>query len=178
MKRFVSAANAVSGLALAALCAIAVPAGAVGVPATAHHVLSVKRCDPQFQAGTGGFTPAFYAGPRYRWTDVYGYPYLQPPIQPSGSLAIDYVNATSNTMTKIDFGLVANGRLVAEVRDVGTFSPGAEIQHTFGISPNAFPLGTALARCVPLRVTYKDGTIWRNPHLPALRRSIYAPPGR
>ncbi len=79
-------------------------------------------------------------------------------------------------MTEIEFGLVANGRLVAEVRDVGTFSPGAEIKHKFGLNPNVFPLQTSFAKCVPLHIKFADGTKWRNPNLPALQRSIYAHP--
>ena len=72
----------------------------------------------------------------------------------------------AGVMTDIEFGLVANGRLVAEVRDVGTFSPGAEIKHQFGLNPNVFPLQTALSRCVPLRIIFADGTTWKNGHLP------------
>jgi hypothetical protein len=61
---------------------------------------------------------------------------------------------------------VANNRLVAMVRDRGTFSPKAEIKHVFGISDNVFPLGTALTSCVPVRITYENGTVWNNPAMP------------
>jgi hypothetical protein len=83
---------------------------------------------------------------------------------------------TSEVMKDIEFGLVVHGNLVAEVRDVGTFSPGAEIKHEFGISPNVFPIQTSFARCVALKITFADGSKWKNPHLPALRRSIYGHP--
>ena len=53
--------------------------------------------------------------------------------------------------------------MVAEVRDVGTFSPGAEIKHQFGLSPNVFPLGTSIVECVPLKITFVDGSKWKNP---------------
>jgi len=46
----------------------------------------------------------------------------------------------------------------------------------FGLSPNVFPLGTGLARCIPLHIRFADGTTWKNPHLPALQRSIYRHP--
>jgi hypothetical protein len=56
---------------------------------------------------------------------------------------------------------VARGQLIAEVRDVGRFSQGASIKHGFGLDPNVFPTGSALHQCVPLRVTYHNGTVGR-----------------
>jgi hypothetical protein len=170
----------------AAALAVALGAGAQAAPALAvtsphAHVIAIKKCSPT-QTTTAqpiGFSPGFYPlGPRYYWDDVYGYPYYQRPValNSSGSLAIDYVNVTPFTAHTIEFGLIANGRLVAEVRDVGKFSPNIEIKHSFGLDPNVFPLSTALAQCVPLRVQYNDQPDWVNPHLPALRRAIYAQP--
>ena len=157
---------------------VAVPL-ALAVPE--HHAeqrIAIKRCEPSRSVTTTpayGFTPAFYPRGRYYWDDVYGFPYYQRPVavNESGTLAIDYVNVTPTVMRSIEFGLIANGRLVAEVRDVGTFSPNVEIKHQFGLNPNVFPLSTALARCVPLRITYADQATWVNPRLPALRRQIY-----
>jgi hypothetical protein len=63
--------------------------------------------------------------------------------------------------------------LVAEVRDVGTFSHGAEIKHTFGLSPNVFPISTGLPECVPLRITYENGKVWHNPRLPHANPGLY-----
>jgi len=120
-----------------------------------------------------GYVPGYYPHGPYRWPDVYGYWYYQPPIATNATLAIDFVNITEKTIRSIDFGLLARGQLIAEIRDVGTFSPNVEIKHVFGLDPNVFPIGTALPACVPLRVTYQDGTTWTNPHLPSLRRSIY-----
>ncbi len=146
------------------------PAGAVTVTGPPIHV---STCDPQLNAAPM-YGPAFYPANPWYWRDVYGYRYYQPPIaNATASLGIDYTNITNAVMKQIEFGLVANGRLVAEVRDVGTFSPGAEIKHSFGLSPNVFPLQTALPHCVPLRIEFADGTEWKNPHLPALRRSMY-----
>jgi len=79
-------------------------------------------------------------------------------------------------MHTIEFGLVANGVLRAEVRDVGTFSPGAEIKHSFGISANVFPIQTGLPQCIPLRITFADGSKWRNPALPHKNEKIYLHP--
>jgi hypothetical protein len=145
---------------------------------TMPHPIAVSACNPQRNTSMGvGYVPAYFpAGPYWGWPSVYGYNYYQPPVEHNPTLGIDYKNATAAVMKQIEFGLIAKGELVAEVRDVGTFSPGAEIKHEFGLSPNVFPLGTSLVECVPLKITFEDGTKWRNPHLPALHRSIYGKP--
>jgi len=138
--------------------------------------INVQNCNPQRNNYMAtGFTPAFYpGGPYWGWPSVYGgYNYYQYPVQGNPTLAIDYHNATTIVMTDIEFGLVARGEMLAEVRDKGTFSPGAEIKHEFGLSPNVFPIRTGLTQCVPLKITFADGTKWTNPRLPALRASIY-----
>ncbi|HTX60080.1 MAG TPA: hypothetical protein VMH02_10445 [Verrucomicrobiae bacterium] len=158
------------------------PEGKHGTP---HRILTspplkVTNCSPkQNNYVASGFTPAYYpGGPYWGWPSVYGpaFTYYQYPVQGNPTLAIDYTNATGIVMKQIEFGLIARGELVAEVRDVGTFSPGAEIKHEFGLNPNVFPLHTGLAQCVPLKITFDDGTKWINPHLPALRRQLYQHP--
>ncbi len=160
-----------------ALSAMAVAVQAACGPAAALqqvHPLQVTACDPSRNVvAARGWVPAYYPAGPYYWPSVYGVRYYQPPIRTANaSLNIAYTNTTAKTMKEIEFGLIANGNLVAEVKDVGTFSPGAEIKHEFGLNPNVFPLQTALARCVPLRISFEDGTKWRNPHLPALRRKL------
>jgi hypothetical protein len=145
--------------------AIAQPSMAI-VPA-ASRLVSVTECHPQRSYDRGVYGPAYYPFTPYYWTDPYGLRYRQLPVEPaSGTLSIDYMNISTKVMKTIDFGLVARGELVAEVRDVGTFSPHAEIKHQFGLDPNVFPLRTALAQCVPLRIIFADGTTWKNAHLP------------
>ncbi|MGA8534474.1 MAG: hypothetical protein WB615_10240 [Candidatus Tumulicola sp.] len=143
------------------------------------HPLKVTTCNPQRNTYmAGGYTPAYYpGGPYWGWPSVYGgYSYYQYPVERDPTLSIDYSNATNVVMKDIEFGLIARNQLVAEVRDVGTFSPGAEIKHQFGLNPNVFPLGTSIVECVPLKITFVDGTKWRNPHLPALHKNIYGKP--
>ena len=144
---------------------------------TIHHPLHVTNCHPQqgqvYAPAYVGYAPGFYPGYPYYWGDVYGARFYQPPISTSNpTLSIDYSNATSQVMSSIEFGLIARGELVAEVRDVGTFSPGAEIKHRFGLSPNVFPLQTSLVECVPLRIHFQDGTKWVNPNYHQYRREI------
>ncbi|HEV8022576.1 MAG TPA: hypothetical protein VGP41_14975 [Candidatus Lustribacter sp.] len=164
----------------AATPALAQMSMANGAPPTAS-VVRVNRCDPQLQqpAVAGpyvGFAPGYYPGrgPYYRWNDVYGYRYNQAAMLPAnGTLYLDYVNVTHKEMTTIEFGLIANGHLVAEVRDVGKFSPNIEIKHEFGLSPNVFPIQTGLPQCPALRITFADGTKWVNPRLPRLEHKLY-----
>ena len=149
----------------------------------ANQIIKVSHCHPSLnlmQSGGyyGGFTPGFpgYYGAGY-WGDVYGARFYQPPVTTaSPQLAIDYVNVSHDVMRQIEFGLVANGVLVAEVKDVGTFSPGAEIKHRFSISANVFPIQTGLPQCVPMHVVYESGAKWRNPALPPKNQHIYYHP--
>jgi hypothetical protein len=178
MLRFFVRAAAATSIAALFASGVATPAIAqTSNPAAATHLIQVNRCDPQQSNSTvvyGGYSPAFYPAGPYYWRDPYGFRYAQPAIvSTNGTLYLDYMNVGHGAMKTIDFGLVANGRLVAEVRDVGTFTPGAEIKHQFGLNPNVFPLRTALPHCVPLHIVYADGQTWSNPHLPAMQRAIY-----
>jgi hypothetical protein len=160
---------------LAALMLLATTAAALAQPAPSA-LVNVTTCDPQKSISMpaySAFAPAFYPLTPYYWTDPYGFQYSQlAPIPANGTLSIDYTNVTSKVMTTIDFGLLARGRLVAEVRDVGKFSPNVEIKHQFGLDRNVFPLRTALSTCVPLHIIYADQTTWTNPHLPAADRHM------
>ena len=160
--------------AIALLGALTLPLLTSAAAMSPTHPVNVTTCDPAINhPAPRPFVPGYYPPGSYYWQDVYGYRYHQPPYERTASLAIDYTNQSKKPMKQIEFGLVANGRLVAEVRDVGTFSPGVEIQHVFGLNPNVFPLRTGLAKCVPLKIEFVDGSKWRNPRLPALRRELY-----
>jgi hypothetical protein len=168
-------------LSTSAVLAASTPvASQTHAPASASPV-QVKKCEPRqgrTTVSSAGYTPGYYPGSRYTWRDPYGHRYYQYPVTSTAhtttpTLNIDYVNTGPKPLKEVEFGLVAKGHLVAEVRDVGTFSQGAEIKHSFGLSPNVFPLGTGLAQCVPLRATYEDGTTWTNPRLPQANSSIY-----
>ena len=107
--------------------------GVETMPATqqlhAHDLIHVSNCHPSMNEMTS-YPPAYYpyAGRPYGWTNVYGYAYTMPPVTTtSPALQIDYRNVYTKTMKDIEFGLVARGVLVAEVKDVGKFSPGAEV---------------------------------------------------
>jgi hypothetical protein len=95
------------------------------------------------------------------WIDPWGRPYSEPGTR--ASVSIDFVNSGSQAATAVDFGLVVSTVLVAEMRDTGTFAPGAQISHTLGVSAQALPVRNA--RCVPLRVQWADGTSWKSAEL-------------
>jgi hypothetical protein len=150
---------------------------------TMPHPIQVNACNPQRNVSYNyaGYTPGFYPsyglyGRYWGYPSVYGATYYQYPVENDPTLGIDYVNATHHVMKQIEFGLLVKGNLVAEVKDVGTFSPGAEIKHKFGLSPNVFPLQTSYAKCIPLKISFEDGSHWKNPHLPAYRASMYGRP--
>jgi hypothetical protein len=118
-----------------------------------------------WQAGYGTYAPYGYYGPNRGYVRS-SYPYrggsyYEPATAPS--LSIGYANTAAQPATSIDFGLVAKGHTVAVVRDVGTFSTNAKIEHVFTLSPNVFPLGTDVLHCVPLHIAYSDGTAWSRP---------------
>lgn len=146
--------------------------------ATASVPVRVAKCEPRAHPfdPASGYSTAYYrtAGP-YSWYDVYGHPFQQPHVtRATPILAIDYTNVTSKPIKQIDFGLVSGGKLVTEVRDVGTFAPGSEIKHEFGITEEA--LASGASQCVPLRSTFADGTTWKNPELPKPTAKTYASP--
>ncbi len=146
-----------------------------------HNPIRVEKCDPRsgFRPGAypAGYVRGYYPGRPYYWVDPYGSRYYQPalvaPAPAASTLGIDYVNTSPQTAKAVDFGLVARGHLVAEVRDVGSFTTGARIQHEFGLSRNVFPISTGLPECVPLLVEYQDGTVWKNPRRPRAAESLY-----
>jgi hypothetical protein len=182
---FLVAAAAMPAAAQSAAPA-ASPAAMAPAPAATHkpimssQLIKVSACHPSLnlmQSGGyyGGFAPGFYGGGV--WPDAYGVGFYQPPVTTSNpQLAIDYMNISHKTMKQIEFGLVVNGILRAEVKDAGTFSPNAEIKHRFGLSANVFPIQSGLPQCFPLRITFEDGTKWRNPRLPPKNQHIYVHP--
>jgi hypothetical protein len=170
----------------AALVALAAPA----IAQQPHQIFTKKlftinRCDAKENVMTtggyyGGFYPGYYPAGPYYWGDPYGAGFYQPPMTSSSpTMYVDYINITKKTMKTIVWGLVASGRLVAEAKDVGTFSPGVEIKKKYGISQNVFPLQTSILQCVALGVKWADGTRELNPNLPPRIKNMYAspPPG-
>ena len=144
-----------SVLGLVSLLALAAPAGAIAQYTRGSHI-TVQTCLPH----RGRYTHV------RNFVDVYGnMQTVTEPGRPS-TLEIHYKNNGKVTATEIDFGLSARNVLVAQVKDVGKFSPTILIDHEFDIPHDVFPLGTGLPQCVVLSVKYVDGTSWTNPNPP------------
>ena len=83
-------------------------------------------------------------------------------IPGSPIVAVDYVNQTARAIRSVEFGLVTRGSVIAEVRDTGMFTPDVEIRHQF-LVPGGW-IGSGRFTCLPLMVTFSDGTIWNSPN--------------
>jgi len=147
-------------------------------------LFTINKCDASANVNAAGGYGAYYPGyapaGAYYWRDPYGTGYYEPPATTTDpEMYVDFTNITHKTMTGIVWGLVANGHLVAEANDIGTFSPGVEIKKEYGINISAFPLHTGRPQCVALDVKWADGTREMNPNLPDRIKNMYAspPPG-
>ncbi len=137
--------------------------------------IRIATCRPEAVGNAmWSYSDGFFPDYPYAWSDGFGGGLYEPPTRTYPLLTIAYVNQTHRVMKKIEFGLLARGRIVAEVRDLGTFTPGALIRHQFALNQNVLPLGTSFSKCVPLRIAFQNGSKWKNPHLRQLRRSIFA----
>ena len=161
---------AVAGPAGAQTVVTPVP-GAAGTPGPAASTLvHVTSCGTR-HAGAGAEAQYVAPGPvagqasNSSFENVYGDDYYQPlPGTSSPLMIVGFTNISGKPMTMIEFGLLSNEILAGEARDTGTFTPGAGIKAKLGISLTAILPGPT--KCVPLRITFADGSTWRNPRLP------------
>ncbi|HEV8020083.1 MAG TPA: hypothetical protein VGP41_02395 [Candidatus Lustribacter sp.] len=74
---------------------------------------------------------------------------------------IAYTNASSQPATEVVFAVTTpDGNMVDMYDDVGTFSPGVTIDHTFPALEAADASQVSVAQ-----VTFADGSVWLNPGL-------------
>ena len=90
------------------------------------------------------------------------------------ALNITFENVAAKPIRSIDFGVLADGQLITETTDFGTFSPNVEVRHSLDLNPFVFPLPTRTPTCTALQVTFQDGTTWTDPRLNELRTGEYA----
>jgi hypothetical protein len=132
-------------------------AGAQELKQTPNSRVNVTQCYPHMHA----------PGTAHPWIDPYGYYHTVTNFPYDvGFIDIGYTNTAPVAAHEVEFGLVARNALIAIANDVGTFAPGAKIEHEFSLDPQVFPLGTQFPYCAILRVKYADGTEWRNPNPP------------
>lgn len=124
-----------------------------GSTAPMADVIRVEGC-----AASAGHAQQSFMGPFHEMI-------TQPSLPPMAM--IDFSNVSNDPITSVEFGLVAGGKVLAIVRDDGSFAPNARIMHAYGIEAAAVPPAGTIAECVPLRVHYANGTTWMNPSMPA-----------
>lgn len=134
-------------VAAAAVCGL--PVVALAQPYTAPPV-TINNCAPVITASAAPSPPPVLAG--------------LPLTSTSSGIAITFVNGASKTANLVNFAVDSNGRRFI-VRDVGTFSPGISIVHTYrNGAGQAFILPEFIApniRCHVASVRFEDGTVWR-----------------
>ena len=145
-----------------ATAASPVPAGSALV-----HVASCSTKNVNPQGGNGGIVYTNgNAGNDYWGSDVYGNTYYQPASSVQGpKIYITFTNVSNKPIKSIEFGLLLDQLLSGTAYDSGNFAPGAQVKHKLGLNMSAEIPGPS--RCVPLKITFADGTKWRNPRLPA-----------
>jgi hypothetical protein len=79
------------------------------------------------------------------------------------SIRIVFVNQANATATKVVFVLQTNGYVAARFNDVGTFSKGVPIHHSFPLDPFGVKANLAVAVA---EASFADGTVWQNPDVP------------
>lgn len=104
-----------------------------------------------------------------QWQNVHARPYWNPwgparygsPIV--DGIGISYVNTSHRTADRVAFLVNYRGD-VQHIVDLGTFSPGATITHSFGnFSGDAF-IGSRPNSCIVRAVRFTDGTAWHSGH--------------
>lgn len=83
--------------------------------------------------------------------------------------AITYVNLGHRTASSVTFAVGyrnAANHYLRRVTDVGSFAPGATIEHTLSLYNDVTYAGAATSLCVPVEVKYAGGTVWMAPSRP------------
>ena len=87
----------------------------------------------------------------------------------AGGTHVVYVNLGKYTASSITF-LVgyrnAEHNYLRRVSDVGSFAPGATIDHTLSLYNDVTYAGAQTSSCVPIQVKWAGGTVWMAPTKP------------
>jgi len=78
-----------------------------------------------------------------------------------GMVAISFINRNAATENDVEFAVENNGYVAKRFNDVGSFSTGTTIDHSF---PESNP--TDGMRVAVARATFDDGSVWVNPEVP------------
>ncbi len=115
-------------------------------------------------AATASIAPAQAAAPILIKSCTVAKP--KPMSHMAGGTTIVYVNLGHRTASSITF-LVgyrnASMNYLRRVTDVGSFAPGATIDHTLPLYNDVTYAGAHTASCVPIEVKWAGGTVWMAP---------------
>ena len=132
-----------------ALCLLAALPAALPEAGSAQPVppVTINSCGPKLQQDQNG--PTFMGIPIASKSD---------------GIAIEFVNTSNQVATVVNFAVDSNGSRFV-IRDVGTFSPGISIKHSYrNGTGQGFVLPAFIAPrvdCHVASVKFADGSIWR-----------------
>jgi hypothetical protein len=84
----------------------------------------------------------------------------------AGGTNIVYVNLGKKTAASITFAVGyrnASQHYLRRVKDVGSFAPGATIDHTLSLYNDVTYAGAQTTTCLPVEVQWAGGTLWIAP---------------
>ena len=84
----------------------------------------------------------------------------------AGGTNIVYVNLGNKTAASVTFVVGyrnASQSYLRRVQDVGSFAPGATINHNLSLYNDVTYAGSQTTKCVPIEVKWAGGTVWMAP---------------
>jgi hypothetical protein len=84
----------------------------------------------------------------------------------AGGTHIVYVNLGKKTASEITFAVGyrnASSHYLRRVQDVGSFAPGATIDHVLPLYNDVTYAGAQTSSCLPIQVKWAGGTLWIAP---------------
>ncbi len=84
----------------------------------------------------------------------------------AGGTHIVYVNLGKKTASEITFAVGyrnASQHYLRRVQDVGSFAPGATIDHVLSLYNDVTYAGAQTSSCLPVQVKWAGGTVWIAP---------------
>jgi hypothetical protein len=115
-------------------------------------------------AATASIAPAQAAAPILIKSCTVAKP--KPMSHMGGGTNIVYVNLGKRTAASITFAVGyrnASMHYLRRVTDVGSFAPGATINHTLPLYNDVTYAGAQTSSCVPIEVKWAGGTVWIAP---------------
>jgi hypothetical protein len=115
-------------------------------------------------AATASIAPAYAAAPILIKSCTVAKP--KPMSHLAGGTTIVYVNLGHKIASSITFAVGyrnASMHYLRRVTDVGSFAPGATIDHTLNLYNDVTYAGSQTTTCFPVEVKWAGGTVWIAP---------------